>query len=688
MALPSVLSQDALARFRTKRCERLLATGTCSFGKKCQYSHDGAWLRRNPRKYKYAAKLCADFAQGGCEHRMACRLAHSLEEVLYHPSMYKTAPCEACSACTDYYCPFVHAAVASDSKEASTTSMASLTTKAVDVGARDPPPSPRIQTDGAASSKTVASQPQQVAAPAGPSHTELAGDRLSRDWCQFDDRLWLAAAALAETPSELGSPGDGAFAGALCGHAPGRAASSSRAGVALIGGRVVPGLLLPKGGDAGEVVKCVVKLVRAGRREHREASKVVKEVKRWATISASPAARSQVVVAGGTAAVTGARGPPRLHEVKRTIATVCIAMPPWSSSLARSAGALTDGVGGSLADRIAAYRPLEVVAMAGVGQLIAEVQDLHSIGLAHMCIAPDTVLVDDDGILRLGDFLGKIRALYLCGHGWEDGLTDEAWCMWYPAEVHEVVHRASTRAGVTSSTTSDLSVEVDGFRVDAWQLGVVIFFLLFSEHPFGDYRDPALVCRNIREDRPVNLGRLVALPLFRSLVTDLLAQSPDRRPMPAHMPRGHSALWSSQKAAGDVSPPESLADASLGAERLEQATPSRNRRSSSCGSANSIDVRATPEPKTPAPERLRPRRRSRAMAGVAAVAADKPARPAPSDEACRQLSDNAQSVCYVTPAAEEAASTSSGTGSRLMFDDSVCYVVPQASSVDRRFFCI
>lgn len=104
MSYGSCLSEKALCRFRTKPCERLLATGSCSFKDKCQYSHDD-WLRRNPSKVAYEPELCPNLSN--CQAGRKCGFAHSQEEVLYHPRRYKTSRCYA-SGCRGYYCPYAH----------------------------------------------------------------------------------------------------------------------------------------------------------------------------------------------------------------------------------------------------------------------------------------------------------------------------------------------------------------------------------------------------------------------------------------------------------------------------------------------------------------------------------------------------------------------------------------------------
>jgi hypothetical protein len=77
----------------------------------CRYAHasiNQGWLRRDPTKFQYCAKMCpnvfridneAIFLSGchvnACKDGVHCRYAHSQEEINFHPDVYKTIPCES-----------------------------------------------------------------------------------------------------------------------------------------------------------------------------------------------------------------------------------------------------------------------------------------------------------------------------------------------------------------------------------------------------------------------------------------------------------------------------------------------------------------------------------------------------------------------------------------------------------------
>lgn len=113
-----VTLEDAeLAVFRTRVCEQH-RNGTCRNSDRCPHSHCQTWQRRNPTEYTYSSKLCPEIEFVKRESKMtlvrrcsrgrACCFAHSKEEELYHPTMYKTKMCNSFPYCTRYHCPFAH----------------------------------------------------------------------------------------------------------------------------------------------------------------------------------------------------------------------------------------------------------------------------------------------------------------------------------------------------------------------------------------------------------------------------------------------------------------------------------------------------------------------------------------------------------------------------------------------------
>eukprot|EP00927_Polykrikos_kofoidii_P021930 TRINITY_DN20629_c0_g1_i4.p1 TRINITY_DN20629_c0_g1~~TRINITY_DN20629_c0_g1_i4.p1 ORF type:complete len:913 (-),score=126.33 TRINITY_DN20629_c0_g1_i4:72-2675(-) len=565
----------------------------CTFGSRCQYSHDTTWLRRNPLRCSYEARRCPDQlrgqtsngedgsgASGDCRRGIECNFAHSLEEELYHPRRYKTSLCEDGDSCTNYYCPFTHRNSEMRACDVVTPHSRrrprAATGGHVLVGSpsRDSAAATGVNRNG--NDAGIPPPPPPPPPPMLPLSSCVAGKGEATSdvstgvrWWQFGEQLRVAVAA------------DGVGSVRACRPTVPNEEDAPFAGAALAGGHLSPGRIKLVGSDVE--TECAVKLVLTDRRLHVEAKRVVKETRRWKGLGlrrgggvgacsavggasgTSPAGVSDVttpttassggVDTDGGAATTEACV--RMYELKRTVAAIGLAMPVHPSTLDRSALAAL-GQGG-IAARVAGGDLVSALAGAKwVRQLAAEVRQLHVASLTHTCISPRNVFVTVDGCLQLGDFLGKIRTLNCLAHGPEGGVLDESWAMWYPPELHECVagflgdafSRNSTIASTTDASPArgDATVaSVDFFKVDAWQLGVVIFVLLTLQHPFGDSRDPASVCKNIMEDQPVNLALLNGLPLFKDLVGKMLVRATDSRVVPADIMH-HPAFWTLEDA--------------------------------------------------------------------------------------------------------------------------------------------
>lgn len=116
------LSSLELSVFRTTRCPFKNACENNKTPTRCWATHasDGSnrWLRRNPWLFPYKHLICPvvrkekDCNDGkpkwhACPKGRNCNLAHSIEEQMYHPFVYKTTNCVH-KNCDKPYCPFIH----------------------------------------------------------------------------------------------------------------------------------------------------------------------------------------------------------------------------------------------------------------------------------------------------------------------------------------------------------------------------------------------------------------------------------------------------------------------------------------------------------------------------------------------------------------------------------------------------
>ncbi|KAL8431963.1 hypothetical protein Efla_002800 [Eimeria flavescens] len=138
-----VLRESDLERFRTKCCslsfqkhpppggpphyhqQQQQQQQECEFGAaRCHYSHNSHWTRRcpvylkEPSALRYLPFLCSNVLLGPretirdncCPNGALCPFAHSKEELLFHPLVYKLRPCAAhrFGRCKAFYCWKAH----------------------------------------------------------------------------------------------------------------------------------------------------------------------------------------------------------------------------------------------------------------------------------------------------------------------------------------------------------------------------------------------------------------------------------------------------------------------------------------------------------------------------------------------------------------------------------------------------
>uniref|UniRef100_A0A0G4GQ04 C3H1-type domain-containing protein n=1 Tax=Chromera velia CCMP2878 TaxID=1169474 RepID=A0A0G4GQ04_9ALVE len=116
--VPRRMTWEQLMTFRTEVCELQLKGEECPSKHSCPFSHCVSWKRRNPETHPYRAQLCPNVLFKVCNGKLQihnycrrgrqCLYAHSKEEQMFHPTVYKTHICRDHPKCPRYYCPFAH----------------------------------------------------------------------------------------------------------------------------------------------------------------------------------------------------------------------------------------------------------------------------------------------------------------------------------------------------------------------------------------------------------------------------------------------------------------------------------------------------------------------------------------------------------------------------------------------------
>ncbi|CAE8621789.1 unnamed protein product, partial [Polarella glacialis] len=95
---------DEMVSVSAQTCIRFQKGGHCDWKSQCQYSHCLSWPRRPLNRHTYSPELCKHVrvtmlngeaqVEIHCARDKECSKAHSKEEVLYHPHLFKTMLCK------------------------------------------------------------------------------------------------------------------------------------------------------------------------------------------------------------------------------------------------------------------------------------------------------------------------------------------------------------------------------------------------------------------------------------------------------------------------------------------------------------------------------------------------------------------------------------------------------------------
>jgi len=266
---------------------------------------------------------------------------------------------------------------------------------------------------------------------------------------------------------------------------------------ALVSGRLFHGRFTQEG-----MLRCHVKVMSTKKTSSDIVNRVVEETRRWISFCEESPGQRNVAFA-----------------LRTNGATVVVAMPMWPCTLQTYVKRCL-----SFSLQIEAKPSVVSQVLCWATQLVTQLNWLHSHELSHLCVGPPNIRVDDDG-LSLGDFLAK-ATLFTAMRG---ARSDPDWWMWYPKEVLRD----------RSLDLQDLQI---GARVDAWQLGVTLFFLLTDNHLL--HADTSRkICQNIVRDNPPDWSKLERLPLFSDLISRLTTTLPTERLLPVDALR-HPVFWS------------------------------------------------------------------------------------------------------------------------------------------------
>lgn len=517
MALPALLSTDDLVKFRTRFCERFLQFGECNFGGKCQYSHNMTWRRRSPQKYLYEPRLCENIVWlvgenglrrqtvSNCHNGKNCKFAHSREEILYHPLIYKTVMCEDIT-CGKFYCPFAHsmeellpAAESPDYIRRCLLDASSIDESDSDL--LDDGGEQGMLGDGEITLldsclRLRKASGQGLGSPQTRLHLPVPG---SAEW-NSDPSAWISISAAIRIETVIRARST-VVPSELC-----RALVSRTDTAGLAAKKITPS------GGGLPTQYCLAKVIQ---------------------IPGNSAAATQLIGELQTISKTEHRN---LVNIKRVhVGTmpsggqmICLALEQASSSLSQAIadGYRADGTVRGLARKLNPHTGVTTLtASQKISDVVAGLQRLHFIGSAHGRLSPSNILIDAEASFKISDFMGKMGILYAKENPeWAKPYLEESALIWQAPELSAYLRNPM------GSMLPDLK------KCDVYSLGCVVFFAMTGQHPFGGFED------NMLADYVSNQHLLYSCPLVLDLCLRCLVMDPSSRIDLSELSR-HPLFW-------------------------------------------------------------------------------------------------------------------------------------------------
>jgi serine/threonine protein kinase len=494
-----------------------------------------------------------------CRNGKNCNHAHSREEILYHPTVYKTSMCESWN-CSRYYCPFAH-------------SMDELVSK---------PPPFDPHADPAQEEQRLRQLNLEDFWEDNDFEESLCGGPAGSPMSGPSDFDMSSSLQMRRVLHRTG--GSGGLGGPLISTT---SLESSRIGPSCLqslansasvgGGNPDPGwITLTQGLRLELIVRAISPLTggelclgtarapwEAGaasangnqnRRGQQQASMVVKIIPIDESDSELMSLMNQLQsVARSEHKNILAIKKVHLARLPDKSAALAIAYERCSTSLYTTIadGYRSRGIPRGLAGRMSPGRSFTATsaAVGKIGELLGALHRFHSMGMTHCRISPSNVFIDADANLKLGDFDSKYGLLR--GFANEQFLAESV-AVWTAPEVTDCL-----LAG------GNIKQDIDWRRADIFAAGLCVFLALTGQHPFGTFADEdrlaaagaAANCRsmagqslfvegkdevieNMRNLNFVNQHLLYGTPLLLDLVMRMLVNRSDVSDL-----LGHPLFW-------------------------------------------------------------------------------------------------------------------------------------------------
>ena len=517
------------------------------------------WRRRSPQKYLYEPRLCDNIityvADSGkkqtminCHNGKNCKYAHSREEVLFHPALYKTVMCED-PTCTRYYCPFAHSVDELVPTNEPIEYIKRCLTDVMDnededdefgTSVGDQPTSDLFDPNAGTSLIGGLRIRKAAVAPGGPqANPTPMGNRLylplpgSSDWNISDLSAWISISPAIRIETVVRAH-SAVVSSELC------RAIISRNPQEVTGSNPQPKKSNQMNNNMNQF--CLAKVIQL---ESSTATELL--LSELSSISKTDhknllsLKKIHVGQMPGTAS-----------------SMLCIAFEQCSTSLYQT---IVDGYRNGtemsvrgLAKKLNPHNgTTTATAIQRISDMISGLQRLHFMNISHLRLCPTNILIDSESTFKISDFLGKYGLIHPLSGVNEQQLAT-AVSIWQPSEI---ITELKKKGSLSNSPALK--------KADVFSLGCCVFYAMTGQHPFGTFatgdrfaaggggssilNQPMFlnggtteVMENIHADYFSNQHLLYNCPLVLDLVLRCLCHDPADRPDTGELSR-HPLFW-------------------------------------------------------------------------------------------------------------------------------------------------
>jgi len=186
--------------------------------------------------------------------------------------------------------------------------------------------------------------------------------------------------------------------------------------------------------------------------------------------------------------------------------------------------------GGELLDRIDSGCGLDsLIAHCLFAQLVRAVEHMHGLGVCHRDLKPENILLGSDGALKIADFgLATVTKILKEKHIDRMGDAKQNNPRLCTVSPNQSARLLKTKCGTLPYMAPEIfDADKKGYRgelVDVWSCGIILYLMLFGEHPWSEAMelDPRFELWSQRRVFPIPRHANHPLSYFETTAIELL----------------------------------------------------------------------------------------------------------------------------------------------------------------------